>query len=152
MTHKIRKLLFLILILAIAIPGSSFVMPASNAQASPAAPVSFAILHTNDFHGQLEWKSGGSSSNPGMARVAKVVNDIRAALGAENVLMLDAGDEMQGSLLSNLQHGLPVIDAFNELGYNAATFGNHEFDWGQQVLIDRTSRGSLPLRDCQYRG
>src|SRR5512135_3371816 len=64
----------------------------------PSSPVTFTILHTNDFHGSLEWKSGGSSSNPGMARAAKVINDVRTSVGADNVLLLDAGDEMQGSL------------------------------------------------------
>ena len=66
-----------------------------------AAPVSFTILHTNDFHGQLE----ASGSNPGAARVAQKIKDVRKAVGATNVLLFDAGDEMQGSLLSNLQKG-----------------------------------------------
>ena len=71
-----------------------------------AAAVSFTILHTNDFHGKLE----PSGSNPGAARVAQKIADVRTAVGAANVLLFDAGDEMQGSLLSNLQQGAPVID------------------------------------------
>ncbi len=57
------------------------------------------------------------------------VNTVRASVGAGNVLLVDAGDEMQGSLLSNIWQGVPVIDAYSTMGYNAATFGNHEFDW-----------------------
>ena len=72
-------------------------------------------------------------------------SNVRTAVGAANVLLFDAGDEMQGSLLSNLQQGVPVIDYFNTIGYNAATFGNHEFDWGQTVLGDPHGRGQLPL-------
>lgn len=98
------------------------------------------LLHTNDFHGQLE----PSGSNPGIARVAYAVNNLRARLGTENVVLLDGGDEMQGSLLSNLKKGEPTIDLFNFLGYQAATFGNHEFDWGQQVLISRTQQAHYP--------
>ncbi|GEM_PF-1277893 len=98
------------------------------------------ILHTNDFHGNLE----ASGSNPGIARVAQVVKDVRADVGAENVLLLDAGDEMQGTMLSNLKWGEPVIDLFNLLGYNAATMGNHEFDWGQTKLISRTKQAIFP--------
>jgi 5'-nucleotidase/UDP-sugar diphosphatase len=108
--------------------------------AAPATPVSFTILHTNDFHGQLE----PSGSNPGMARVATYVNSVRTALGDGNVLMVDAGDEMQGSLLSNIQKGAPVIATFNAVGYDAATFGNHEFDWGQTVLGSRTGEATYP--------
>jgi 2',3'-cyclic-nucleotide 2'-phosphodiesterase (5'-nucleotidase family) len=79
-----------------------------------------------------------------MARVAAVVNDIRTAKGAANVLLVDAGDEMQGSLLSNLNKGLPVIGTYNAMGYQVATFGNHEFDWGQTNLSDRTTQATYP--------
>lgn len=113
-------------------------------KAAPASPVTFTILHTNDFHGQLEVNSGGSTSNPGIARVAGVINAVKTAKGAGNVLVLDAGDEMQGSLLSNLQKGVPTIAAFNAIPYNAATFGNHEFDWGQPTLLDRVTQAQYP--------
>ncbi len=140
MTHKIRKLLFLILVLAIAIPGSTFASLTSSAQAAPPAPVTFTILHTNDFHGQLE----PSGSNPGLARVANTVDTVRTAVGDANLLVVDAGDQMQGSLLSNLWHGVPVIDAFNLMGYDVATLGNHEFDWGQDVLTSRIGEANYP--------
>jgi len=116
----------------------------STTRAAVSTPTTFTILHTNDFHGNLEWKSGGSSSNPGSARVAAVVNEVRTALGANNVLLLDAGDEMQGSLLSNIQQGKPTIHVYNTMGYDAATFGNHEFDWGQDVLAARTGEALYP--------
>ncbi len=69
---------------------------------------------------------------------------MRTAVGAANVLLVDAGDEMQGSLLSNIWQGVPVIDAYSTMGYNAATFGNHEFDWGQDVLAARTDEATYP--------
>jgi len=103
--------------------------------------VTITILHTNDFHGQLEL----SGSNPGMARVAYVINQVRAAVGADNVVLLDAGDIMQGSLLSNLFHGESTINVYNAVGYDAATLGNHEFDWGQTVLISRTQEAQFPF-------
>jgi 2',3'-cyclic-nucleotide 2'-phosphodiesterase (5'-nucleotidase family) len=111
------------------------IFPAGRANA---APIDFTILHTNDFHGQLE----PAGSNPGMARVSQVVNDIKTAVGSDNVLLVDAGDEMQGSLLSNLYHGESVIATFNAMNYDLATFGNHEFDWGQTVLISRTTEAT----------
>ena len=139
MTNKIYKLVTLIIIMSIALP-LSMIVPGSMVNAQQINSVSFTILHTNDFHGQLE----PAGSNPGLARVATTVNNVRAAVGAANVLLVDAGDEMQGSLLSNLNRGIPVIDAFSTMGYNAATFGNHEFDWGQTVLSARTSEASYP--------
>ena len=109
--------------------------------AHAAGTVNFTILHTNDFHGQLQ----ASGSNPGLARVAAVVNGVRSSVGAGNVLTVDAGDEMQGSLLSNLQKGAPTIAAFNAMGTQVATFGNHEFDWGQPTLTDRTTEAAYPF-------
>lgn len=125
MLSRIKKLLVLVCILFIAAPVS-------------AASLDFTILHTNDFHGQLE----ASGSNPGMARVAQVIDDVRALKGASNVLLVDTGDEMQGSLLSTLWQGESTIATFNAMGYNVATFGNHEFDWGQTVLTDRTTQAA----------
>jgi 2',3'-cyclic-nucleotide 2'-phosphodiesterase/3'-nucleotidase len=128
--------------MAVALLGS--LLPAASA--APAVSVTFTILHTNDFHGQLE----ASGSNPGMARTAAVINGVRTAVGAANVLLVDAGDEMQGSLLSNLGDGtptgkgLPTIATYNAMGYNVATFGNHEFDWGQTVLGARTTQATYP--------
>lgn len=119
----------------------------SHVLSAPSVPVTFTVLHTNDVHGQLE----ASGSNPGMARVAQVVNVIRAAKGAANVLLVDAGDEMQGSLLSNLGDGTatgkgkPTVATFNAMGYNIATFGNHEFDWGQANLQNRASEATYPF-------
>jgi 2',3'-cyclic-nucleotide 2'-phosphodiesterase (5'-nucleotidase family) len=128
--HKDSKIsIILILILIAIVPTLSF------------GQVSFTILHTNDFHGQLEL----SGSNPGAARLAEVVNGIRVAKGANNVLLVDAGDEMQGSLLSNLDKGAPTVAVFNAMGYNVATFGNHDFDWGQTVLSTRTTQATYPF-------
>jgi len=140
MSNKIFKMFVLIMILSMAIPASA------SGLAAPPTTTTFTILHTNDFHGQLE----ASGSNPGLARVAQVVNDIRTSAGAANVLLVDAGDEMQGSLLSNLGDGtptgkgIPVIAGFNAMGYNVATFGNHEFDWGQVNLQNRTNEALYP--------
>ena len=140
-----RRFRFAAPFMAVALLGS--LIPAAAGPALAAGPISFTILHTNDVHGQLE----SSGSNPGMARVAAVVNSVRASAGAANTLLVDAGDEMQGSLLSNLGDGtatgkgLPAIATFNAMGYNVATFGNHEFDWGQPNLIARTAQATYPF-------
>ncbi len=128
----------LLTVLALA---ASVTVPSGKVAAQGASGAGFTILDTNDFHGQLQ----ASGSNPGLARVAAVVNGIRDEVGKDNVLLVDAGDEMQGSLLSNLQKGEPTIAAFNAMGEQVATFGNHEFDWGQQVLADRTAQADYPF-------
>ncbi len=137
--HRSMGLRRLALVGAVVLVGG--LIPGRPPHAVAASTVTFTILHTNDFHGQLE----ASGSNPGMARVAAVVNGVRDSVGASNVLLVDAGDEMQGSLLSNLQKGAPTIATFNTMGYQVATFGNHEFDWGQSVLGDRTTQATYPF-------
>ena len=153
MSRTTKKILALSLILVLLISGLA--LPATAAPAAaPPAPVTFSILDTNDFHGQLEASSTDvvKASNPGMARTAYVINKIRAdntALGRSTVLV-DAGDEMQGSLLSNVGDGTPTgkgkptIATYNAMGYAAATFGNHEFDWGQVNLTNRTTEAAYP--------
>lgn len=108
---------------------------------APGSVVTITILHTNDFHGRLEVSQ--AEGYPGSARVGKYISDTRALLGANNMVLLDAGDIMQGSLLSNMYRGQSTIDIYNQLGYNAATFGNHEFDWDQQTLISRTQEADF---------
>jgi 2',3'-cyclic-nucleotide 2'-phosphodiesterase (5'-nucleotidase family) len=139
---------FLTFILLVAFIVPTGVLGATQGQdaAGTEATVNFTILHTNDFHGQLEASNTDptKASNPGMARTANVINKIRTDKGAANVLLVDAGDEMQGSLLSNLQQGAPTIATFSAMFYDVATFGNHEFDWGQSTLSARTSEASYP--------
>ena len=134
MSRTNNKILALAMVVMLLV--SALALPA--AAQGPDAAISFTILHTNDFHGQLE----ASGSNPGMARVAKVVNDVRAAVGADSVVLVDAGDEMQGSLLSNLSKGAATIDTYKAMGYAAATFGNHEFDWGLETLYARIGQAA----------
>ena len=145
-TNKSRRALTILFTLAILFSMFSSAVMAAPSTAAPVVPVSFTILHTNDFHGQLE----PSGSNPGSARIATYVNGVRTALGASNVMLVDAGDEMQGSLLSNLGDGtatgkgIPTIATYNAMGYQVATFGNHEFDWGQFNLANRTTEATYP--------
>jgi 2',3'-cyclic-nucleotide 2'-phosphodiesterase (5'-nucleotidase family) len=118
--------------------------PAAAAQSPSLAPsqvVTVTILHTNDFHGNLD--PVPSSSYPGMARTAAMI--FSNTVAPSYTLILDAGDIMQGTLLSNLFHGESTIDVYNQVGYNVATFGNHEFDWGQDVLLSRTVQANFPF-------
>src|SRR4029078_1739529 len=58
-------------------------------------------------------------------------------------ILVDGGDEVQGTRASNLAFGRPISEIFNHLGYAAAALGNHEFDWGQDTLRAR-------MRDERY--
>ncbi len=113
------------------------IVPAASAQ----GPVNITILHTNDFHGnlQVDYKGRGGSAN-----LAGYVNEVKAEVGEGNVVLLDAGDTMQGQPISNLLDGASVIDIYNTMGYRAAAIGNHDFDWGQDVLAARVAQSNFP--------
>jgi len=100
------------------------------------------ILHTNDFHGNLQSDSAGRG---GSAYMAGVIKGIRAAEGEENVALIDAGDVFLGAPpISQLLLGESTIDIYNMLGYEVAAIGNHEFDKGQTVLVDRINQSAFP--------
>jgi 2',3'-cyclic-nucleotide 2'-phosphodiesterase (5'-nucleotidase family) len=104
------------------------------------------IISTNDFHGALEPRPDATGRlRGGAAYLATAIARARAECvspGCETIL-LDGGDEFQGTPASNLAFGRPVVDLFNELGYAAGAVGNHEFDWGQDTLRAR-------MRDARY--
>ena len=82
------------------------------------------IIHTNDFHGCV--KSGDGSA--GFARIAAFIKDKKSE--RSDVLAFDAGDYTSGTALSTLFKGEPIIRIMSEMGYDAVTLGNHEFDHG----------------------
>jgi len=91
-------------------------------------PILLTIIGTGDVHGELlpSHQRGGLTTLSGyMAAVRSARADDGGA-----VLLIDAGDMWQGTLESNLAEGATIVEAYNALGYNAATIGNHEFDFG----------------------
>ena len=83
------------------------------------------ILHSNDLHAHL---LPDDRDNGGFARLATEVRMQKAQCQA--CLYLNAGDLVQGTPVSTLFHGSPIYEIANLLGFDAATLGNHEFDYG----------------------
>ncbi|XP_066533983.1 5'-nucleotidase [Hoplias malabaricus] len=105
-----------------------------------AAEWELALLHTNDVHARVEEtnKDSGacSKSSPCFAGVARRSTKIKELRGRErNVLLLDAGDQFQGTVWFNFYKGSEAAYFMNKLGYDAMALGNHEFDNGVEGLI-----------------
>ncbi|HYT84189.1 MAG TPA: hypothetical protein VEK86_12085, partial [Gemmatimonadales bacterium] len=97
------------------------------------------VLAINDFHGALEarpWPWSGGRLVGGAAVLKPWLDSLARACRCTAV-RLDAGDEMQGTLLSNFFYGRPAIAALNAFGIDAAAIGNHEFDWSVDTLRAR---------------
>lgn len=92
------------------------------------------ILHVNDTHGAIEYMP--DANEPGMAYLAGFVSKKRAEANTD-VVLLSSGDMFQGSLDSNINQGSLMIDIMKEMRFDAMTIGNHEFDWGVDVLSSK---------------
>ena len=114
--------------------------------AAPAAPRVLRIIATNDFHGAFESRpDAGGVMRGGAVPLAAAIDRARRECAPGCVtLLLDGGDEFQGTPASNLAFGRPVVELFNLLGYTAGALGNHEFDWSQDTLRAR-------MREARYR-
>lgn len=113
---------------------------------SAAQTVDLTILHINDLHGNLLPNPGkeGKPATGGMARIAKMVSQEREK-DPGGALLLSAGDMFQGTPISNLFRGMPVIETMNRMGFDAMTVGNHEFDWGMEAFEDLTKAAAFPF-------
>ena len=108
-----------------------------------AADYSLTILHTNDFHARFEpiskYDSGCGSEDQaegkcfgGSARLVTAIADARAR--SNNSILVDGGDQFQGTLFYTYYKGKLAAEMMNKMGYDAMTVGNHEFDDGPEVL------------------
>jgi len=106
------------------------------------------LLHTDDMHGHLESEvvgSGTASFNAGgMATLATIVSQQRAR-APQRTLLVDGGDAWQGTFISNANKGEAVTKAMGLMKYDALAVGNHDFDWGQEVLAQRSREASFPF-------
>ncbi|RWZ58046.1 multifunctional 2',3'-cyclic-nucleotide 2'-phosphodiesterase/5'-nucleotidase/3'-nucleotidase [Halobacillus fulvus] len=100
------------------------------------------ILSTNDIHGHITQNE--SYQQGGMAIIGGVVEDFRS-VNDDGTVVLDGGDTMQGTLISNSFEGKSTIETLNDIGYDAGAIGNHEFDWGVDVLKQRLTDATYPI-------
>lgn len=98
------------------------------------------ILHTNDTHGHDVAVEGGTIGTAGVAALKK---DFEAA-GA-TVLLFSAGDFSQGTTLVSLDKGASAVGFMNAAGYDAATLGNHEFDYKLDALKANIAAAEFPI-------
>ncbi len=125
-----KKFLSLLLALAMMV---SLSVAASAAEEDAGLEGSIVILHTNDVHG-------------GIAGYAKVAA-LKAAYEAKGAytLLLDAGDYIQGDPTVSVSQGKTAVELMNLAGYDAATIGNHEFDYGYENFKEITKDAKFPV-------
>ena len=109
------------------------------------------ILHTNDTHSRIEplpETDRTGADKGGVVRRASYIDKVRKE--NKNVLLLDAGDFLQGTPYFNLFKGEVEVKAMNLMKYDAATLGNHEFDYGLAVLAEVIGNADFPIITSNY--
>lgn len=129
--------------------------PARSSRARAEVSLTLRLLETTDVHGWLlgyDYYTDQPSSGGSLSRLATLIERARAE--APNCLLFDNGDFLQGTPMAEFwarKLGLrpgevhPVIAAMNALGYDAATLGNHEFNYGLRFLTRALAGASFPL-------
>ncbi|MEX3010299.1 bifunctional UDP-sugar hydrolase/5'-nucleotidase [Hoeflea sp. TYP-13] len=116
------------------------------------------IVHINDLHSRIEsvnkYDSTCSAENEaegkcfgGIARVATKINELRDGIknAGGNVIVLDAGDQFQGSLFYTTYKGDAAAEFMNKIGFDVMAVGNHEFDDGPEGLSNFLDKVSMPV-------
>ena len=109
------------------------------------------VLHVNDFHGFAEERKivGSDEVRGGISSLAWLADSLRKE---KPTLLLAAGDMIQGNSFANLFKGKPVIEIMNAMGFDAMSVGNHEFDYGQDVLRERINEAAFPVLGANVKG
>ncbi|MEM8980496.1 MAG: bifunctional metallophosphatase/5'-nucleotidase [Pseudomonadota bacterium] len=114
------------------------------------------IVHINDLHSRIEPinrfdSTCGADDNAegkcfgGVARVATKIAELREQFAGQNLLVLDAGDQYQGSLMYTTYKGDVEIEFAEQIGFDAMAVGNHEFDDGDEGLAKLADGVSFPI-------
>ena len=114
------------------------------------------ILHINDWHSRIEsnnkYESTCSAEDEqkgecfgGAARLVTIIDQRREALSGENMLLLNAGDNFQGSLFYTTFKGTVEAEFLNRMKFDAMTVGNHEFDDGEEALVPFLEKVGFPV-------
>jgi len=99
------------------------------------------ILYTNDVHSYID----GTLSYDVISGIKK---DLETKY--KYVLLVDAGDHAQGTAYGSMDKGKTVVKLMNEAGYDAATLGNHEFDYGMQGCMDIINSAEYEYVSCNF--
>ncbi|MCQ1987179.1 bifunctional UDP-sugar hydrolase/5'-nucleotidase [Arthrobacter sp. zg-Y844] len=124
---------------------------------------SVTVMGTSDMHGYVEnwdyFKDGeyddAAHNDVGLAKVSTLVDSVRADRGVESTMLIDAGDTIQGTSLTDYFANTepitetgeihPMAAAMNSMDYDAAALGNHEFNYGLELLREFEGQLDFPL-------
>lgn len=102
------------------------------------------ILYTNDTHTYID----GENPELNYASLAALKKSIEDS--GQEVILVDAGDHVQGTAYGSMDAGASIIRLMNEVGYDVATLGNHEFDYGMERAQQIIAEANFPYLSCNW--
>ena len=109
------------------------------------------IIYTNDIHTYIKNRNpedAKKAMNLSYSALSALKEDI-AAQGKE-VILADAGDHIQGTAYGDMDKGATIIQMMNETGYDIATIGNHEFDYGIARILELINKAEFSYLSCNF--
>ncbi|WP_016700349.1 bifunctional metallophosphatase/5'-nucleotidase [Actinoalloteichus spitiensis] len=148
---------------AVALPALAGPAAGADARGRGVPEFTLTVMGTSDLHGNVfNWDyfadaeyADSSGNHVGLAKVSTLVNQVRADRGAHRTMLVDAGDTIQGTPLA-YYHAVvdpvtesgethPMAAAMNAVGYDASAVGNHEFNYGLDLLDTFEEQADFPL-------
>ena len=131
----------------------SFILAASMAAACSTAVSAgeqeggIVVLYTNDIHCAVN--EDEENQVLGYARIAGLKKQLEAE--GNDVILADMGDAIQGDVIGTLSEGEYIIDIMDQVGYDLAVPGNHEFDYGMDQFLSLAEKASFPYLSCNFK-
>ena len=134
------------LLLALAVAAGLAATASAAGGPTVAGPDDIVILYTNDVHTYIDkGQEEGEQDALTYSKVAGYKNTL------DNVLLVDAGDAIQGTAYGSMDNGATIIELMNAAGYDVATLGNHEFDFGmERILQIMQQEADFPYVSCNF--
>ncbi len=132
MRKILSAVLVLMMLVSLMVPGVS---------AAEAKSDDIVILYTNDVHTYVDKPLGYDV-------LKSIKDDLKTQY--KNVLLVDAGDHVQGTAYGSMDKGEHVVKLMNAAGYDAASLGNHEFDYGMEGCLQVQQWAEFPYLDCNF--
>lgn len=134
MKGKTKRMLSMAIILCMLF---TLLLPATTAMATTDDEIT--ILYTNDVHTYIDkdWT------------YSKIAT-IKSGYDSDKVLLVDCGDHVQGTAYGSMDNGKTIMDLMIATGYDVATLGNHEFDYGMLRALSVAKNGKIPYVSCNF--
>jgi 2',3'-cyclic-nucleotide 2'-phosphodiesterase/3'-nucleotidase/5'-nucleotidase len=144
--HFKKRSIALSLVLTLTLMFTSALSVSAAAASNGDTVINFVEI--TDTHGNIFTTTNGKDQYK-MAFLANTFNSLRTP-GKNDLVVLSGGDMFQGTAVSNLLKGTPLIDAMKAMKFDAMALGNHEFDWGVEQVIQngKLKNSEIPVLAC----